>query len=948
MPYVGQLVTKQTWLLDNVVIRGIAQQESAFGGTWKSIGEDVGADDWFDLLPDANYQHLVAMFSGNTKYAGGCIHLETYPIPNVQINHVAPWVLPSYWLPALTSFSYGPPGGPANTPGTGTIHSSGTSVTGEVAGLPAGTSFSYGPPGGPVNTPGTGTIHSSGTSVTGEVAGLPALTSFSYGPPGGPANTPGTGTIHSSGTSVTGDLLYQLPVGTQFYYGPTITLGTGTIQSVGVEVTGTNTMFDYELQVPCTISAAGQTTTVASIYSPTSLRTAEPFVTITTKFDTELQVGMSISAAGQTTTVTAINSPTSLTTAAPLVSTTTKFNTELQVGMSISAAGQTTTVTAINSPTSLTTAAPFITSTTKFDTELQVGMSISAAGQTTTVAAINSPTSLTTADKFVCATKPGLDTPWAPNWPNSAWFQVIDPITGSVRNLKVGDHIEVHGRWTIDHHPEKFPDYSLIKYGPVLFPITTDPLWRAGYAHTELHPFNWMNIKLVLDLAKLPTDTWATTLIQFHGENREVVSVAAPVHEHCFLGAGKWFGNGLSGVGSHVYIADDQSNYHNSLTATANIKAGTLPPGWTPNHSLIGYEEHVWLNGTGLDVSQVRSITVLNDGIQVVATVSAAPVVAAPNQLNPLAPPAMVGDLNDPANNKSVFQAEYRVRWLPRLVTSPDLVDVGSHPVGSTTPFQFMVTNRGPDPVQITGVWVSFNPGQAFQLDPFSSVTVPAGTSVSVTGRFAATTVGDVRGSIGISSNDPAWPYIYVPIVASVVATPLIVTVTPSPILQGRPVSVTVHAVDSQTGAAVPGATVVINGVNVGMTDVPFNYTFIGPAPTGVVTATGYANAAIPWPPMLLSTMHCIVTPAGPPLGRPIQLTIQAIDDQTGTAVQTAMVTVLNPVAPIQFPANAPYPITLRTQTQLGPYGTAPTVLYPSATVSAPGYSKALAFDLSV
>jgi hypothetical protein len=104
MPYVGQLVTKQTWLLDNVVIRGIAQQESAFGGTWKSIGEDVGADDWFDLLPDANYQHLVAMFSGNTKYAGGCIHLETYPIPNVQINHVAPWVLPSYWLPPSRAF----------------------------------------------------------------------------------------------------------------------------------------------------------------------------------------------------------------------------------------------------------------------------------------------------------------------------------------------------------------------------------------------------------------------------------------------------------------------------------------------------------------------------------------------------------------------------------------------------------------------------------------------------------------------------------------------------------------------------------------------------------------------------------------------------------------------------------------------------------------------------
>jgi hypothetical protein len=184
----------------------------------------------------------------------------------------------------------------------------------------------------------------------------------------------------------------------------------------------------------------------------------------------------------------------------------------------------------------------------------------------------------------------------------------------------------------------------------------------------------------------------------------------------------------------------------------------------------------------------------------------------------------------------------------------------------------------------------------------------------------------------------------------------LIVTVTPSLIMQGRPVSVTVHAVDSGTGAALPGGTVMINGVNVGTTDVPFNYTFIGPAPTGVVIATGYTEAAIPWPPIPLSTMHCIVTPAGPPLGRAIQLTIQAIDDLTGAVVQTAMVTLINystaSGTTIQFPANAPYPmtgtITLHTYTQRGPYGTPPTILYPRATVSAGGYSDALAFDLTV
>src|SRR5260370_10050953 len=103
-------------------------------------------------------------------------------------------------------------------------------------------------------------------------------------------------------------------------------------------------------------------------------------------------------------------------------------------------------VLAIDSPTSLRTADPFVIGT-QFDSELQVGVSISAAGQTTTVHAITSPTSLTTTDPFVWTQKPG---PTDTNSPYHATFQVIDPLTGSARNLKVGDHIQVIGRWTID------------------------------------------------------------------------------------------------------------------------------------------------------------------------------------------------------------------------------------------------------------------------------------------------------------------------------------------------------------------------------------------------------------------------------------------------------------------------------------------------------------------
>src|SRR5260370_28320157 len=100
MPYVGQLVgpqgdPKQTWLLDNVLVRGIAQQQGGTTGFWLPPGADVGADDAFFLLPDENYRHLTAMFPGNKIYYSanlsqqdiGCILLETYPISNAQINN---------------------------------------------------------------------------------------------------------------------------------------------------------------------------------------------------------------------------------------------------------------------------------------------------------------------------------------------------------------------------------------------------------------------------------------------------------------------------------------------------------------------------------------------------------------------------------------------------------------------------------------------------------------------------------------------------------------------------------------------------------------------------------------------------------------------------------------------------------------------------------------------
>ena len=79
-------------------------------------------------------------------------------------------------------------------------------------------------------------------------------------------------------------------------------------------------------------------------------------------------------------------------------------------------------------------------------------------------------------------------------------------------------------------------------------------------------------------------------------------------------------------------------------------------------------------------------------------------------------------------------------------------------------------------------------------------------------------------------------------------------TVAPSPITEGVPVAVTIHTVDSKSGATVSGAAVKLNGQVVATTDVPFTYTFGSSSPAGVVTATGYPDAVISWPPMVPSS----------------------------------------------------------------------------------------------
>ena len=130
----------------------------------------------------------------------------------------------------------------------------------------------------------------------------------------------------------------------------------------------------------------------------------------------------------------------------------------------------------------------------------------------------------------------------------------------------------------------------------------------APSAYVEFHPFRWDNITLVKD-----RNPW-----EFE---EETVSVAAPLHTEVYLGGGKWLADEIAGVASKIFIADDPvegvgSNYHNTVTANAHIKAPKLPSGFTPHSSLIGLQEEVIINGTGQDIAQIRSLETVDDGLK--------------------------------------------------------------------------------------------------------------------------------------------------------------------------------------------------------------------------------------------------------------------------------------------------------------------------------------------
>jgi hypothetical protein len=176
---------------------------------------------------------------------------------------------------------------------------------------------------------------------------------------------------------------------------------------------------------------------------------------------------------------------------------------------------------------------------------------------------------------------------------------------------------------------------------------------------------------------------------------------------------------------------------------------------------LVGFEEAVLVNGTGLDVSAVRSVTPTNDGILVNATIDAPRVLSSGG--------VTFADMNDPARGKSVFQARYQVYWLRRLRLidkdgvpydvdnpfNPAGFQLPAIPSGSVTPFLVFAQTRGPDTVRIRSVTVEKDPDGVFEMAPVSGLAVPPGYAADLSGTFKPLRPGIYNAKIVILRNDP-------------------------------------------------------------------------------------------------------------------------------------------------------------------------------------------------
>lgn len=230
---------------------------------------------------------------------------------------------------------------------------------------------------------------------------------------------------------------------------------------------------------------------------------------------------------------------------------------------------------------------------------------------------------------------------------------------------------------------------------------------------------------------------------------------------------------------------------------------------------------------------------------------------------------------------------------------------------------------------------------------------VPNGPTSQVTVRAEdATTHVPVAGRVFLNSVDVAAtnvPFSYpfgVGVVGFVSATgyptksipfglytpQMVVSVLTSPIPTGRPVQVTVRAIDSRSGALVNGR-VKLNGVDVGATNTPFTYTFALTPPTGVVSAQFYGDLPIQWPPLSVSTLWATITPFPVPMNKSVTATVRAVDSVTGELIAGRVK--VGPTGTDVGATNTPFTTTFRTMKNAEG-----EILVPYTRVIATGYNE--------
>jgi hypothetical protein len=157
----------------------------------------------------------------------------------------------------------------------------------------------------------------------------------------------------------------------------------------------------------------------------------------------------------------------------------------------------------------------------------------------------------------------------------------------------------------------------------------------------------------------------------------------------------------------------------------------------------------------------------------------------------------------------------------------------------------------------------------------------------------------------------------------------------PTTVPPGRPVQISVDVRDSQTNASVP-ASLSIAGQNVGPTNSPvispvLSHTFAAGVVTVVVSAAGYPNAffnVTSYTPSLTVTVIPL-----PEIGKPVQITVHAVDSRTGIVPPGCRVWIDN----VNVEATDKlFTYTFRAR-RVGP-STDPVFVYPRGIVRAPGY----------